>query len=127
MILEMGGWAGFPQRPENGRAWLAAMLLSRPSAPLDSSSGTFHARLDGWSSLGQSGEPWPPTMAQNPPWCVIDGRPRWNERRLAELATREGDSAALLDGFARYGCLVLRFIGGRFRLAVVESRRALIR
>lgn len=65
-------------------------------------------------------------MAQNPPWCVIDGRPRWNERRLAELATRKSDSAALLDGFARYGGHVLWFIGGRFRVAVVESRRALL-
>jgi asparagine synthase (glutamine-hydrolysing) len=61
--------------------------------------------------------------AEDTPWCTVDGHPRWSEPRLAALARTRGDRAALADGFARYDTGVLRFLSGRYRIAVVEPHR----
>lgn len=59
-------------------------------------------------------------------WCAIDGHPRWTHPRLADVARNEGDIAALSHGVARYDFDVLRYLGGRYRLAVVGPRRAFL-
>lgn len=77
----------------------------------------------GWSGLPQSivGS-LAPERAEGRPSCTIEGHPHWTEPRLAWIARTLGHQAALADGFARYGTGVLRFLSGRYRLAVVEPR-----
>ena len=122
MLSQIAGWSGVPGRGEQGHSTLAAML--QPGVPGRVTSGM---RLDGSSALGQRGMLRASRSdATQGPWCAIDGHPRWTERRLSEIASEEGAGAALADGFARHDIDVLRFIGGRFRLAVVQPGRALL-
>lgn len=129
MISDIAGWTGLPEGPAGGRASLAAMLRPRPSADGSAPPGTVHARVAPLHALGQrrAGVHRPvPESEEHTPWCAIDGHPRWTERRLADLAESDGDAAALADGFVRHNVEVVRHIAGRFRLAVVGPRRALL-
>lgn len=63
-----------------------------------------------------------------PLWAAIEGRPRWVPEKLAALAHRQGDAAALKDAYRKSGPALLQGLSGPFSLAVLDrsSRRLLL-
>jgi asparagine synthase (glutamine-hydrolysing) len=127
MLSQIAGWSVVADRPDRGRAAHAAMLEAGTPSTAACDAGRSWTRVGESSALGQRGAP----LSAHPgsegaPWCAIDGHPTWNEPRMSELAREESDRAALADGFARHGFDVVRFLSGRFRLAVVQGERVLL-
>src|SRR5581483_10250062 len=52
---------------------------------------------------------------------AIVGRPRWQDRDLAEIAKRQGAAAALLEAWRRRGEHLLRDLRGAFAVAVLDG------
>ena len=129
MVGGIVGWSGLSQSTATGGAALTAMLDASAPADRSSCAGAIEVRLGATHALARSvagARRLSGGCGDRAAWCAIDGHPRWSEGRLADLARREGDEAALADGFARYGSDVVRWLGGRYRLAVVEPRRAFL-
>src|SRR5690606_25597018 len=43
------------------------------------------------------------TAEEDGAWCAVDGRPRWRDASLAQVAAEQGDAAAALAAYAGRG------------------------
>lgn len=56
-------------------------------------------------------------------YAAIEGRPRWPDAELTDIALRNGDAAALIEGFRRYREDIIPKLHGSFALAIVDGAR----
>ncbi len=117
----MSGLCGWVGGHEEGAAkTLAAMgrALSRHTA------GSVRTESGERCALAVSPEPAAAHVQRRGDLCVaIDGRPHWPETDLAAMASRDGNAAALIEGFRRYRENIIPKLNGSFALAIVDGKR----